>query len=273
MTASANTLPALQPYIQNRLATGKGKSILLMSHLVLGYPSLNVNREVIAQMIDNGVDMLELQIPFSEPVADGPVIARANQMALDNGFRVADGLALIAETVQHYARPFLIMTYYNILVAYGVEKFIREAARLGIRGLIIPDLPLQEATQAMAWCKQYGDAQGLDWIQLLTPTSSDARLQSIGSAASGFCYCVARKGVTGTQTRFDHSLQHFLTRCRQATSLPLAVGFGVKSASDVQMLTGLAEIAVVGSAAIELYDRQGSSAVGEFFAQLRIPTS
>ncbi|MBF0182798.1 MAG: tryptophan synthase subunit alpha [Magnetococcales bacterium] len=269
MTPSSTPVPALQSYIRQRLTSPSAPDILLMSHLVLGYPSLSVNRQTIAQMVNNGVDLMELQIPFSEPVADGPVIARANQQALDRGFRVADGLAFIEETVQRYPIPFLIMTYYNILVAYGVEAFIREAARMGVRGLIIPDLPFQEAAQAMAYCQQWGGKENLAWIQLLTPTGSDGRLQQIGSAAEGFCYCVARKGVTGSRTRFDDSLQQFLSRCRQATAVPLAVGFGVKSAADVQQLTGLAEIAVIGSAAIELQDQQGTEAVGRFFAQLR----
>ncbi|MBF0099196.1 MAG: tryptophan synthase subunit alpha, partial [Magnetococcales bacterium] len=269
MTAPVLPLPALQPYIQQRLAQTQGGKILLMSHLVLGYPSLAANRETVAQMVANGVDLIELQIPFSEPVADGPIIARANQMALDRGFRVAAGLDFIAEMVQEHPIPFLIMTYYNILVSYGVERFIREAARLGVRGLIIPDLPFQESAEAMAWCKQWGEGKGLAWIQLLTPTCSDSRMRTIGAAADGFSYCVARKGVTGGQTHFDDTLQQFLSRCRQASRSPLAVGFGVKSALDVQRLTGLAEIAVVGSAAIEIQDQQGSPGVGAFFAQLR----
>lgn len=240
-----------------------------MSHWVLGYPSLEENRRIIDQMVANGVDLMELQIPFSEPIADGPIIARANQSALENGFRVADGLAFVAETVRRHRIPFLIMTYYNILMAYGVEAFIQEAARIGVRGLIIPDLPLQEAGQAMAWCQKWGEAyQGLDWIQLMTPTSSDSRLETIGKRASGFCYCVARKGVTGKKTDFDTTLRHFLERCRRVTALPLAVGFGVKNAVDVQHLIGMADIAVVGSAAMEVHQTQGVASVGSFFAEL-----
>ncbi len=265
---------SLESHIRQRLAEreagGSERAVLLMSHWVLGYPSLAANRAIIDQMVANGVDLMELQIPFSEPIADGPIIAHANQAALDNGFRVADGLAFIEETVRRHPIPFLIMTYYNILMAYGVENFIREAARLGVRGLIIPDLPPQEAEQAMAWCRHWGKgADGLAWIHLLTPTSSDTRLRTIGALANGFCYCVARKGVTGKQTRFDDSLNHFLDRCRQATTLPLAVGFGVKNAMDVRQLTGQAEIAVVGSAAIEVYQTHGVEAVGRFFAGLR----
>lgn len=263
---------SLDSLIRTKMAGPDGKPILLMSHWVLGYPSLQENHQIIEQMVNNGVDLMELQIPFSEPIADGPVIARANQAALEKGFRVVDGMAFIAETVRQHNIPFLIMTYYNILLAYGVEAFIREAARIGVRGLIIPDLPPQEAEQAMAWCQHWGEEyHGLDWIQLMTPTSGDARLQTIGQLASGFCYCVARKGVTGKKTAFDHGLQHFLQRCRQATAVPLAVGFGVKSAADVQHLRGMADIAVVGSAAIEVHQQRGVEAVGTFFAELRHP--
>ncbi|MBF0401630.1 MAG: tryptophan synthase subunit alpha [Magnetococcales bacterium] len=268
--SASNPSSPLETYIRQRLQQADRRSVLLMSHWVLGYPSLAANREIVDQMVANGVDLMELQIPFSEPIADGPIIAQANQAALTAGFRVADGLAFIEESVRRHPIPFLVMTYYNILLAYGVEAFIREAARMGVRGLIIPDLPPEEAQQAMAWCRHWGaQANGLAWIQLLTPTSPDARLHTIGGLADGFCYCVARKGVTGKQTRFDDALKQFLDRCRQATAVPLAVGFGVKSAADVQHLTGMAEIAVVGSAAMELYQTQGPETVGRFFAELR----
>jgi tryptophan synthase alpha chain len=244
------------------------KKILLMSHLVLGYPNMQANQEVIDEMVASGVDLMELQIPFSEPIADGPMIARANQSALDNGFKVREGLDFIAKTIQKHKIPFLIMTYYNILMAYGVEDFIKEAARIGVKGLIIPDLPPQEAGQAIGWCKEHGGGS-LDWIQLMTPTSSDSRLAEIGSNASGFVYCVARKGVTGNKTDFGNELAQFIKRCRAATSLPLAVGFGVKSQEDVVQIANLAQIAVVGTAAIKIHEEHGAKAVGKFFAGLR----
>ncbi|MBF0439463.1 MAG: tryptophan synthase subunit alpha [Magnetococcales bacterium] len=258
----------IESFIRSRVAervTQGHAPILLMSHLVLGFPSLEENQQVIDAMANNGVDLMELQIPFSEPIADGPVIAQANQVSLDNGFRVADGLAFIGENVQRHPEViFLIMTYCNILMAYGVERFIQQAARLGVRGVIVPDWPPQVAQEAMAVCR----AEGLEWIQLMTPTCSDERLNYIGNQAQGFCYCVARKGVTGRKTEFDAELTHFLQRCRGATTTPLAVGFGVKTAEDVQSLVGQAEIAVVGTAALEIHARGGAQAVGEFFKGL-----
>lgn len=251
------------------------KPVLIMSHWVLGYPSLEENHLIIDEMVKGGVDIMELQIPFSEPIADGPTIAQANQTALENGFRVKEGLAFIAETIQRHPIPFLIMTYYNILMAYGVENFIQEAARIGVQGLIIPDLPVQEAEEAMGWCQKWGQKYsgnpngGMHWIQLMTPTSSDERLKTIGDKTSGFCYCVARKGVTGKHTEFDITLKYFLDRCRQTTQAPLAVGFGVKTQKDVQTIAQLAEIAVVGTAAMEVYETEGAKGVGRFFSGLR----
>ncbi|MBF0125974.1 MAG: tryptophan synthase subunit alpha [Magnetococcales bacterium] len=262
----------LENLIRQRVALRRQQGaapILLMSHLVLGHPSLEENRQVIDAMADNGVELMELQIPFSEPIADGPVIARANQAALDKGFVVQDGLAFIGECVARHPRiAFLIMTYYNILMAYGVEAFIQQAVRLGVKGLIIPDLPPQEAGEAMAACGRHG-AGALDWIQLMTPTGSEERLRFIGERAQGFCYCVARKGVTGLETDFGAQLNLLLRRYRGATTTPLAVGFGVKRPEDVRCLVGQAEIAVVGTAAMEVYARGGAAAVGRFFAGLR----
>ncbi|ABK42864.1 tryptophan synthase, alpha chain [Magnetococcus marinus MC-1] len=253
---------ALEGHIKDKL---QQQDILLMSHIVLGYPSLQANREVIRAMVAGGVDLMELQIPFSEPIADGPTIARANQAALDGGFKVREGLAFIREVVAAFNIPFLIMTYTNILMAYGVERFIDEVADIGVKGLIIPDLPLEQAQAAIEQCR----AKGMDWIGLMTPTSVDERLGKIGAAADGFVYCVARRGVTGSKTSFDEHVGAFMHRCRQATPVPLAVGFGVRSAEDVDYLKGKAEIAVVGSAALDLFDQAGAAALEPFFRGLR----
>ncbi len=242
--------------------------IQIMSHIVLGYPSLEENRLVMDQMVAAGVHVIELQIPFSEPIADGPVIAYANQESLRRGFRVEEGLNFIAESVRRYPIPILIMTYVNILMARGVESFIQQSATMGVRGLIVPDLPLEEAGSAMEWCRLHGKG-GLDWIHLFTPTSGMDRLEALGRHASGMVYCVARRGVTGQRTDFDPALMDFLNRCRAATTVPLALGFGVRSHTDVQQLIGKVELAVVGTAAIEVHLSQGVEAVGRFFSGLK----
>jgi tryptophan synthase alpha chain len=243
----------------------RNKPILLMTHLVLGYPSLDANRRVIRQMAENGVDCIELQIPFSEPMADGPVILKANQDALSRGIRVADCLAFAEEMTREFPEVnFLFMTYYNIIFRYGEETFIRRAADINIRGFIVPDLPPEEGESYLRLSKQYGTSP----IMFFTPTSTEERMRVVEKRGSGFIYCVARKGVTGKKTEMDDSLARNLDRYRKATSLPLAVGFGISSREDVAMLEGKADMAVIGTATIRLVDAQGPEAVGPFIAGL-----
>uniref|UniRef100_UPI004056BAFD tryptophan synthase subunit alpha n=1 Tax=Candidatus Electronema sp. TaxID=2698783 RepID=UPI004056BAFD len=252
----------LQDDLRQRLTR---KPVLLMTHLVLGYPSLAVNHEVIRQMAENGVDCIELQIPFSEPMADGPVILKANQEALAAGIKVRDCLAFAAEMVREFPQVnFLFMTYYNVVFRFGLEEFIRQAAETGMKGFIIPDLPPEEGSEYLRLAKE----QDLAAIMFFTPTSTDARMREVASQGGGFIYCVARKGVTGQHTEVDDSLAAYLSRCRKATELPLAVGFGIASREDVAMLEGRADMAVIGTATIKLVDREGAAAVGPFIRSL-----
>jgi len=241
------------------------EEIILMTHLVLGYPSLEANRETVKQMVANGVGLIEMQIPFSEPVADGPVIAKANQAALAGGIKVKDCLAFAKEMTTEYDTPFLFMTYYNIIFKFGVEDFLKEAKKLGIQGLIVPDLPPEEGQDFLRLAKEYGLAA----IMIYAPTSTEARMTELAGYANGFIYCVARRGVTGSKTSFDPQFDNYIKRCRKAAAqLPLAVGFGISSHEDINNLRGKAEIAVVGSATIKLVDQEGVGAVGEFIKGL-----
>jgi tryptophan synthase alpha chain len=208
---------------------------------------------------------MELQIPFSEPIADGPVILKANQEALAQGITVEQCLDFAEKVAAEFDIPFLVMTYYNILYKYGVGRFAADLKQKGLRGAIVPDLPPEEGRdyiEAMA-------ANDLAPIFIFAPTSSDERMRLIAGHARGFIYCVARKGVTGQQTRFSRELEAYLGRCRQATNLPLALGFGVKDRSDIQFLTGKTDIAVIGSQTIRIVDEQGPGAVGPFIESLR----
>jgi len=254
----------LERELQQRLQR-KQKKMLLMTHLVVGYPSLAANREVIRQMAEAGVDCIELQIPFSESIADGPVILKASQQSLEQGITVEACLCLGQEMAAAFPQVrFLFMTYYNILFKYGETAFLRRTRDIGLCGAIIPDLPPEEGPAYLATCKDLGLAS----ILFFTPTSSDERLRQVAAQGAGFIYCVARRGVTGQQTSFDHSLERYLARCRQATTLPLAVGFGISSREDVAMLVGKADMAVIGTATIKLVDAQGPAAVGPFIAGL-----
>ena len=252
----------LESYLRNRL---KEKKILLMTHIVLGYPSFEASYEIIAAMVDAGVDVMEMQIPFSEPIADGPVILHANQKALAKGARVEDCLDFAKRVAETFDIPFLFMSYYNILYKYGLQRFVREMSARNLRGAIVPDLPPEEGQEYIQLMKD----QGLAPIYLFSPTTSDARMNYIASFGQGFIYCVARKGVTGADTRFSAELDAYLKRCRQATGLPLALGFGVKDKGDIDFLMGRADIAVIGTQTIRLVDKEGVGAVGGFIRSLR----
>ncbi len=252
----------LEQELKNRLKT---KPILLMTHLVLGYPSFAVNREVIAQMAGNGVDCIEVQIPFSEPIADGPVILKASQQSLDNGITVEDCFRFGQEMAAAFPDVrFLFMTYYNIVFKYGEAAFLQRTRDIGFCGTIIPDLPPEEGRTYLEGSRNLG----LVPILFFTPRSTDERMRIVASQGSGFIYCVARRGVTGQKTAFDDSLNTYLARCRRATDLPLAVGFGISSREDVALLTGQADMAVIGTATIKLVDAEGAAAVGPFIAGL-----
>ena len=255
-------MSTLEEIIKSKLSL---KQILLMTHLVLGYPSFEVNRQVIKQMVENGVDLIELQIPFSEPVADGPVILKANQDALLHNTKVKECLDFAAEITGQYDIPFLFMTYYNILFKYGVADFVNKAKDINIQGFIIPDLPPEEGAEYLESMKSCG----LSPIQIYAPTSTEERMRYLADNGAGFIYCVARRGVTGTKTDFDAGFNEYLARCHAATDLPLAVGFGIRDRDDVAYLTGKAEIAVIGSETIRLVDEKGAAAVGPFIAGLR----
>ena len=252
----------LEQQLRDRL---EKKDILLMTHIVLGYPSFEVNREVIRQMVANGVDCIEMQIPFSEPMADGPVIVRANQEAIKNGTKVADCLAFAAEMVASHDIPFLFMTSYNIIYKYGEKPFFEKAKACGIKGLIVPDLPPEEGESFLQLAAEYEIAP----ILIFAPTSTDERMRVLASHGRGFIYCVARRGVTGVKSVIGQEVLDYLGRCRQATSLPLAVGFGIQDRDDVNALIGKADMAVIGSQTIRLVDEQGAGAVGPFIAGLR----
>ncbi len=241
------------------------KDILLMTHIVLGYPSFEVNREVIRQMVDNGVDCIEMQIPFSEPMADGPVIMKANLDSLAIGTRVEECLAFGKEMAATHSIPFLYMTYYNIIFKYGEERFIEACTEAGITGLIVPDLPPDQSEIFFRHARERNIAP----ILIYSPTSTHERVKELDDSGSGFIYCVARRGVTGKKSDLDEDFTSYLQRCRAATSKPLAVGFGIQSADDINALRGIADMAVIGSQTIRLVDEQGPEAVGPFIAELR----
>jgi len=251
---------------KNYVATQKEKKgILLMTHMVVGYPSIDESERIVDEMVDAGVDLIELQIPFSEPIADGPVILRANQVALENRVTVKDCLEFTARMTHKYSIPFYYMTYVNIIHKYGIDSLLSHMVDINVAGAIIPDLPPEEGMEYIEKFKE----KDKSIVFIYAPTTSDERMKLIASHASDFIYCVARKGVTGASTAFSNDLEHYLRRCRAATDLPIALGFGVKDRADIDFLTGKVDIAVVGTQTIKVMEENGIGAIGPYLRSLR----
>jgi tryptophan synthase alpha chain len=242
----------LEAYIRQRL---QRKKLLLMTHAVVGYPSLEANMAMLEAMQRADVDMVELQLPFSEPIADGPAFVRANQRALEAGMRWEGYFHFLQRAATAFDFKILLMGYYNSVLQMGHARFCACLAEHGGSGFIIADLPLEEAGDLL----QHADTHHLCPIALMTPTNSMSRLQEIARQARGFVYCVARRGVTGKQTHLDASLEAFMARCRRATPLPLALGFGLRTGADLRRLHGLADIGIVGTALLAAWEQGGAA--------------
>ncbi len=251
----------LEQYIKDRL---QQKDLLLMTHIVLGYPSYDDSMRLVEGMVEAGVDLMELQIPFSEPMADGPVILKANAEALKAGATMDKSLEMAEKITAAFDIPFLFMTYYNILFKYGVDDFVAKMNDINIKGAIIPDLPPEEGSDYLQAMQNHG----LDPVHIFTPNSPMERKQYLNQHTSGFMYTVARKGVTGKNTQFDAELDGYLAECRQATDLPLALGFGVKTKADYEYIRGKADIAIIGSEAIRVMEDDGVDAVGPYIKSI-----
>ncbi len=252
----------LETYLKQRL---NEKRILLMTHIVIGYPTFEDAFRIVEAMVNAGVDLMELQIPFSEPIADGPIILHANQKALAGGATVQKCMDFARKVVEAFNIPFLYMSYYNILFKFGMDRFAGAMHDSGIAGAIVPDLPPEEGREYLDAMEKYG----LSPIFIFSPTTPAKRMTYLNSFGKGFIYCVARKGVTGVATEFSEQLNEYLMRCREATDLPLALGFGVTGKEDVDFLKGKADIAVIGSETIRLVDAAGAAAAGKFIESLR----
>ena len=247
-------------------ALRRKKRVLLMPHLFLGAPSFDDNRKMIQTMVAAGAEIIEMQIPFSEPMADGPVILKANDEALKNGANTTKCLAF-AQSVcaEHPDVIFIFMTYYNILFAYGLEAFIKKARAAGVEALIVPDLPPEEGKDYLALCESVGMAP----IFVFPPTSSVERLKEVAKSCKGMMYCVGRKGVTGLKTKMDDSLINTIKKYRSISNLPLALGFGIQSKEDVDAIAAHIDIAIIGTKLLMIQQEEGIEAVGRFLKSLR----
>ncbi len=225
-----------------------------MSHAVVGFPNLDENEKAIAGLADAGVKLIELQVPFSDPVADGHTLVNACYEALKQGGSVQATLDLAQKVcAAHPDVTFILMSYLNPLFRYGLEDLFVKAAEVGIRGMIIPDWPVEEIEP---WLPTL-DRLGLAPILMVTPNTAPARVEKITNASRGLLYVVSRLGVTGHETHWGEEFQNYIAGIRQHTDLPLAVGFGVRTADDLNALSGKAEVAAFCSQYIEWQRDEG----------------
>ncbi len=219
-----------------------------MPYHAMGYPDRGTTLEVVRTLADKGADLFEIGIPHSDPLADGPTNQAATHRALQQGTTVVDCLEMVRELRESgLSQPFCAMTYYNPLFRYGVESFVRDAAQAGIDGLIIPDLPPEEADEILESCRTYG----LATIFMLAPTSTPERIRLIARNATGFIYLVSVTGITGARNELPTDLASFVERVREATKLPLAVGFGIGNRQQAATVAGFADGVIVGSALVK----------------------
>ncbi len=220
----------------------------LMPYSVLGYPDRPTSLAVVKTLVEAGADLLELGIPFSDPLADGPTIQAATQKALENGVTVADCLAMVQELRrQGVSTPALLMGYFNPMMAYGLDRFAADAAQAGADGLIVPDLPPEEADDLQTACNRHG----LALVFLLAPTSTPERIRLVAERSQGFIYLVSLTGVTGDRADLPPDLAGFIRRVRAVTDKPLAVGFGIGRGEQARAVARLADGVIVGSALVK----------------------
>jgi tryptophan synthase alpha chain len=228
----------------------------LVAYITAGDPSLEATEQFVLALASAGADVIELGVPFSDPVADGPVIQRASERALQAGTTLAGVLTLVKSLREKTDVPIVLFSYFNPVLQMGLEKFGDAASAAGADGVLITDLTPDEAGEYRAAMT----SRGLDTIFLAAPTSTDERLALIAEATRGFLYLISRTGVTGTKDQLADELPALARRVRRVTNLPIAIGFGISLPGHVSVLGGLADAAVVGSALVEEIERAGSVA-------------
>ncbi|MHB0977251.1 MAG: tryptophan synthase subunit alpha [Candidatus Aquicultorales bacterium] len=228
----------------------------LMPYFMAGYPSQDASREVIVAAARAGADLVELGMPFSDPLADGPVIQEAGRLALEGGTTVETVFELVRSIRRDSAIPVVLMTYYNIAFSYGLERFARSAAESGADGVILPDLPPEESSP---W-KAAAEAAGLDTVFLVAPTSDDERIARAAKASTGFVYCVSLTGVTGERAALPSNLVDLVAKVKNLTAKPVAVGFGVSTVEQAIEVGKIADGVIIGSALVRLIGEAGPEA-------------
>jgi tryptophan synthase alpha chain len=226
----------------------------LIPYVTVGYPSIEITLKIVPLLASSGCDIIELGIPFSDPLADGATIQRASCEALRRGMTPKVCFEVAQELRRQVEIPLVFMTYYNPVLKFGLEQFCSKCAEVGIDGLIIPDLPPEEGKELQQSTERYA----LDFIYLLSPASTEERIRLVTSKASGFIYLVSLTGVTGARDKLPEELESFVARVKEKTEKPLCVGFGVSTPEQARRIAKVADGVIVGSRIIQLLDEDKS---------------
>ena len=235
--------------------------------ITCGDPDLETTAAAVREMVKNGADLIELGIPFSDPTAEGPVIQGANIRALKGGVKTDKVFGLVRELRTDVTVPMVFMTYANVVFSYGAEKFISTCAKIGIDGLILPDIPFEEKEEFLPLCKKYG----VDLISLIAPTSEN-RIGMIAKEADGFIYLVSSLGVTGERSEIKTDLSSIVKIIRDNTNVPCAIGFGISTPEQAKSMADISDGAIVGSAIVKLLEQYGTAApkyIGEYVKKMK----
>ena len=225
---------------------------VIATFLTVGFPDRESTQAMVGAMVEGGADIIELGAPFSDPLAEGPTVQRSSQVALDQNITLADCLDCCRDARSRFPDvPLILMGYYNPLLSYGLNRFADDASEAGLDGLIVVDLPFEEAGPLQSAAK----ARGMDFIFLLAPTSTEERIKRVVAVSSGFVYCVGLTGVTGARREMGADLPEFLGRVRAETDLPLLVGFGISTREHVERAASMSDGVAVGSALINLIEQ------------------
>lgn len=227
----------------------------LIPFITAGHPNIQTTRSLLPALQRAGADVIEIGVPFSDPIADGPVIQRSSQEALSNGVSLRQILSLVAEMRAELEVPLVLFSYVNPVLQFGIDDFTREAANAGVDGVLLSDLPLEEAAEI----REKLSNRSIDLILLAAPTSTDERLQAIAESGSGFIYAVSRTGVTGARDELTNESAALVQRLRAFTNLPVAVGFGISTADQIAQVWQYADAAVVGSAIVKKIEENAGS--------------
>ncbi len=249
---------------------GKGTGVLI-TYITGGYPGIKKTKELILIMEDEGSDIVEVGIPFSDPIADGPVIQRASQRALSRGVHPGKILSMISELRQRSSIPIVLMGYYNNFLKYGEELFARDAKQCGVDGIIVPDLPPEEAEVLRGYLLR----NDMDMIFLVAPTSSEERIRLVCSVTGGFLYCVSLTGVTGQRESLSRMSFSIVKRIREISSIPVAMGFGISKPDHARELSPIVDGIVVGSAIVGIIEenlgkKDMLAKVGRFVREMKM---